>query len=63
MLENDDSNLQTKLGGHITSNIFKIITGSHQPLTHPPTLKVYPTPGEGGMFDFFSAKMKVKDEF
>ena len=25
MLENDDSNLQTKFGVHINSNIFKII--------------------------------------
>ena len=38
MLENDDSNLQTKVGVHITSNIFKKsnfkITGLHQ-LPHP----------------------------
>ena len=62
MLENGHSNLQTKFGVHITSNIFKKsnlkITGSRD----LPTLKAYPTRGVGGRFDFLSAKMKGKDE-
>ena len=68
MLENGDSNLQTKFGVrvHITSNIFKIIQFKSQGIapTPPdlPTLKAYPTPGVGGRFDFFSLKMKGKDE-
>ena len=65
MLENGHFNLQTNLWLHITSNIFKIsnskITGSHQP-PYLPTLKAYPTPGVGGGFENFFAKMKGKDE-
>ena len=53
MLENDDSNLQTKFEVHITSNNFRIIqTGLHNP-PNLPTLKAYSTPGEGGRFNFF----------
>ena len=37
------------------------ITGSHQP-PDLPTLKAYPTHGESSRFDFFSAKMRGKDE-
>ena len=65
MLENGHSNLQTNLWVHITSNIFKIsnskITGLHQP-PDLPTLKAYTTPGVGGRFGIFFAKMKGKDE-
>ena len=58
MLENGDSNLQTKFGVHITSNIFKKksnfkITGLHQPLC----LNAYPTLGGGDIcLNFFSLK-------
>ena len=64
MLENDDSKLQTKFGVHITSNIFKIIPilkswdGTNPP--NLPTLKAYPTSGEGGRFKIFFAKMTEK---
>ena len=64
MLENGDSNLQTNLWVHITSNIFKIsnskITGSHQPPPDLPTLKAYPTPGVGGRFGIFSLKWRER---
>ena len=60
MLENGHSNLQTKFGVHITSNIFKIIQFKIHGIapTPPdlPTLKAYPTPGVGGRFKFFSIK-------
>ena len=63
MLDNDDSNLQTKFGVHITSNIFKKsnlkITGSHQP-PDLPTLKTYPTSGEGDRFEIFSLKWRER---
>ena len=63
MLENDNSNLQTNLWVHITSNIFKIsnskIMGSHQP-PDLPTLKAYPTPDVGGRFEFFSLKWRER---
>ena len=36
MLENDDFNLQTKFGVHITSNIFKIIQFKNQGITPTP---------------------------
>ena len=65
MLENDYSDLQIKFGVHITSNIFKIIQFQNHgivPTPHLPTLKAYPTPGEGGMFNFFFAKMRGNDE-
>ena len=54
MLENDHSNLQTKFGVHITSNIFKIIQFQNHgivPTPDLPTLKAYPTPVEGGGFE------------
>ena len=64
MLENDNSNLQTNLWVHITSNIFKIsnskIMGSHQPPPDLPTLKAYPTPGVGGRFEIFSLKWRER---
>ena len=57
MLENGDSNLQTKFGVHITSNIFKIIQFKQsRDRTKPPdlpTLKAYPTPGVDGSSKFF----------
>ena len=59
MLENDHSNLQTKFGVHITSNIFKIIQFKNLGIAQPPdlpTLKAYPTPGVGGRFEIFSLK-------
>ena len=58
MLENDDSKLQSKFGVHITSNIFKIIQFKNYGIapTPLPTLKAYPTLGEGGRFKFFSLK-------
>ena len=62
MLENGDSNLQTKFGVrvHITSNIFKIIQFKNHGIAHPPphlpTLKAYPTPGVGGRFKILSLK-------
>ena len=60
MLENGHSNLQTKFGVHITSNIFKIIQFKNHWIAPPPpdlpTLKTYPTPGVGGRFEFFSLK-------
>ena len=66
MLENCDSNLQSKFGVHITSNIFKIIQFKNHGIAstpHLPTLKAYPTPGVGGRFEiFFFAKTKGKDE-
>ena len=64
MLENDHSNLQTKLGVHITSNIFKINQFKNHgiaptPPDHP-TLKAYPTPGVGGKFEIFSLKWRER---
>ena len=71
MLENGDSNLQTKfgVGVHITSNIFKIIQFKNHGIapTPPPhlptlkapdlaTLKAYPTPRVGGRFEILSLK-------
>ena len=60
MLENGNSNLQTKFGVHITSNIFKNIQFKNHGIAptppHLPTLKAYPTPGEGGRFEIFSLK-------
>ena len=58
MLENGHSNMQTKFGVHITSNIFKIIQFKNHGIapTPPPdlpTLKAYPTPGVGGRFEIF----------
>ena len=64
MLENGDSNLQTKFGVHNTSNIFKIIEFKNHGINQPPdlpTLKAYPTPGVSGRFEIFP-KMKGKDE-
>ena len=63
MLENDHSNLQTKFGVHITSNIFKIIQFKNhgiEPPPHLPTLKAYPTPGVGGRFGIFSLKWRER---
>ena len=56
MLENDDSNLQTKFGVHHfkyfqNNQILKSRDRIEPP--HLPTLKAYPTPGKGGRFDFF----------
>ena len=66
MLENGHSNMQTKFGVHITSNIFKIIQSKNHGIApippDLPTLKAYPTPGVGGRVEFFFAKMKGKDE-
>ena len=59
MLENGHSNLQTKFGVHITSNIFKIIQFNNHGIAPPPdlpTLKAYPAPGVGGRFENFSLK-------
>ena len=59
MLENGHSNMQTKFGVHITSNIFKIIQFKNHgiaPTPRLPTLKAYPTPGVGGRFEIFSLK-------
>ena len=59
MLENDDpTNLQTKFGVHITSNIFQITKFENHGITilDLPTLKTYPTPGGGVTFEFFSLK-------
>ena len=60
MLENYNSNLQTKFGVHITSNIFKNnqISKSRDYTNPPdlPTLKAYPTLGGGGRFELFSLK-------
>ena len=55
MLAKDGSDLQTKFGVHISSNILKIIKFSSQGIapTPTPTLKAYLNPGEGGRFDFF----------
>ena len=47
MLENDDSNLQTKLRVHITSNIFKIIQFKNRwiaPTPRPPNFESLPYP-------------------
>ena len=77
MLENGGSNLQTKFGVHITSNIFKMIQfkkkkknkGSHQP-PRPPNFESLPYPGVvGGRFEIFSLKwrermnLKVPEQF
>ena len=63
MLENDNSNLQTNLWVHITSNIFKIsnskIMGSHQP-PWPPNFESLPYPGVGGRFEIFSLKWRER---
>ena len=58
MLANAHSNLQTKFGVHITSNIFKIIQKPRDSTNPPdlPTLKAYPTPGVGGRLGIFSLK-------
>ena len=60
MLENDVSNLHTKFGVHITSNIFKITEFNFRGVTptppYLPTLKAYPTPMEGGRFEIFLLK-------
>ena len=52
MLENDDYNVQTKFGVHITPNIFKLTKFlKSRDYTNPPDLpilKLYPTPREGG---------------
>ena len=59
MLENEDSNLQTKFGVHITSNFQNNKILKSQDNTNPsdlPTLKAYPTPGGGGRFEFFTLK-------
>ena len=52
--ENDDSNLQTEIEVHITSNVFKMysnfkIMGSNPP-PRPPNFKSLPYPREGGKF-------------
>ena len=63
MLENGYSNMQTKFGVHITSNIFKIIQFKNHgiaPTPDLPTLKPYPTPGVGGRFTFFSLKWRER---
>ena len=47
MLENDHSNLQTKFGVHITSNIFKIIQFKNHgiaPTPRPPNFESLPYP-------------------
>ena len=65
MLENGDSNLQTKFGVHITSNIFKIYQFKNPGIaSHPtpnlPTLKLtLPTGKVVGSIFFF---LKGKDE-
>ena len=46
-LENGNSNLQTKFGVHITSNIFKIIQFKNHGITQtprPPNLESLPNP-------------------
>ena len=57
MLEIGHSNLQTKFGVHITSNILKIIQFKNHGIAptppHLPTLKAYPTHCVGVRFDFF----------
>ena len=56
MLETDDSNLQTKFGVHITSNIFKIIQFSDHGITPTPTSQFWKLtlpPGEEVSSDFF----------
>ena len=63
MLENGHSNMQTKFGVHITSNIFKIIqikTHGIVPTPPPdlPTLKAYPTHSVGGRFEIVSLKWR-----
>ena len=55
MLENVDSNLQTKFGVHITSNIFN----NNQILEswdYTPPSESLPDPGGGGRFESFSLK-------
>ena len=58
------SNLQTKFGVHITSNIFTIIQfknhGIAPPPPHLPTLTAYPTPAVGGRFGIFSLKWRKR---
>ena len=62
ILENDDSNLQTKFSVHITSNIFKIIKFLNHGITpipppsRPPNFEGLSYPRGGGKFDFFSLK-------
>ena len=59
MLENGHSNLQTKFGVHITSNIFNEIQFKNHGIAQPPdlpTLKAYPPPGVGGRLEIFSIK-------
>ena len=60
MLANDDSNLETKFGVHIASNIFKIIQFQNHGITptpYLPTLKSYPAPGGSGIgSNFLSGK-------
>ena len=41
MLENSDSNLQTKFGVHITSNIFKIIHFKNHGIALTPTSQLW----------------------
>ena len=64
MLENGHSNLQTRFGVHITSNIFKIFQFKNHRIAptppHLPTLKAYPTPGVGGRFEIFSLKWRKR---
>ena len=59
------SNLQTKFGVGITSNIFKIIQFKNHGIAYInppdlPTLKAYPIPGVGGRFEIFSLKWKER---
>ena len=66
MLENDDSNLQTKFSVHITSNYFQnnLILKSWD-YTNPylSILKAYLLNPEGGCrFNFVLAKIRGKDE-
>ena len=66
MLENGDSNLQTKFGVrvHITSNILKVIQFKNHGIAPTPpdlqTLKAYPTPGVGGRFEMFLLKRRER---
>ena len=66
MLENGDSNLQTKFGKHITSNIFKIIQFKNHRIAPIPLTsqlwKLTQPRGIGGRFKFCFAKMNGRDE-
>ena len=62
MLENGHSNLQTYHLKYFQNIQLKNHGIAPNPPPDLPTLKAYPTPGIGGRFEIFFAKMKGKDE-